>query len=53
MSPAERLRKAFDLSAFALALFRTGLARRFPHLTEAELDRLARERLRRCHSRNS
>jgi hypothetical protein len=53
MSPQARLRKAFELSAFTRALFRTGLARRFPGLSRVELDRLARKRLERCHNRNS
>lgn len=53
MSPQARLRKAFELSVFTRALFRTGLARRFPELSTAELDRLVRTRLERCHNRNS
>ena len=52
MSPQARLRKAFELSAFTLALFRAGLARRFPELSAAEIDRLVRDRLERCHNRN-
>jgi hypothetical protein len=52
MSPEARLRKAFELSAFARALFRTGLRRRFPHLSEPELEGLVRDRLERCHNRN-
>jgi hypothetical protein len=52
MSPQARLHKAFELSTFTLALFRAGLARRFSLLSAAEIDRLARERLQRCHNRN-
>jgi hypothetical protein len=52
MSPQARLCKAFELSTLSLALFRAGLARRFPDLSVAELDRLARDRLERCHNRN-
>jgi hypothetical protein len=52
MSPQARLRKAFELSAFARALFRAGLARRFPELSAPELDHLARDRLERCRNRN-
>ena len=52
MSPQARLRKAFELSTFTRALFRTGLARRFPALGRAELDRLMRDRLERCPNRN-
>ena len=53
MSPQARLRKAFELSTLTVALFRTGLARRFPDLDAVELDRLVRNRLERCHNRNS
>lgn len=53
MSPQARLRKAFELSGFTRALFRAGLARRFPGLSRAELDRLVRNRVERCHNRNS
>jgi hypothetical protein len=52
MTPAQRLRKAFELGASARALFEHGLRRRFPDLGEAELARLVRERLDRCHNRN-
>lgn len=53
MSPQARLRKAFELSGFTRALFRAGLARRFPGLSRVELDRLLRNRLDRCRNRNS
>ena len=52
MSPQARLRKAFELSAFTRALFRAGLARRFPDSSAAELDRLAQDRLEKCHNRS-
>lgn len=52
MSPQARLCKAFELSIFTRALFRTGLARRFPALSGVELDGLMRDRLERCHNRN-
>lgn len=52
MSPEARLRKAFELSSFARALFRTGLRRRFPHLNTAQLHDLELDRLERCHNRN-
>lgn len=52
MSPAARLRKAFELSSFARALFRTGLGRRFPHLDAAGLRHLELDRLERCRNRN-
>jgi len=52
MSPQARLRKAFELSAFTRALFCAGLARRFRDSSATELDRLARDRLEKCHNRN-
>ena len=42
MGPEVRLRKAFELSAFARALFRTGLERRFPGLDVDALRQLER-----------
>jgi hypothetical protein len=52
MTPEQRLRKAFDLSEFAKALFLQGLRTRFPDLSDDEFDRLARKRLDKCHNRN-
>ena len=52
MSPQARLRRAFELSDLSVALFRAGMARRFPNLSLAELERRVRERLDRCHNRN-
>lgn len=52
MTPEQRLRKAFELSDFAKALFLHGLRRRFPGLSDDEFDRLARERLEKCHNRS-
>jgi hypothetical protein len=52
MTPEQRLRKAFELTASACALFELGLRRRFPALDEAAFARLLRERLDRCHNRN-
>jgi hypothetical protein len=52
LSPEQRLRKAFDLSAFAKALFVEGLRKRFPHVTGAEFKRILLDRLARCHNRN-
>ena len=34
MTPAERLAKAFELSAFSKQLFFEGLRKRFPHLAD-------------------
>jgi hypothetical protein len=52
MSPEQRLLKAFELSAFAKALFAQGLRERFPEATEEELKRLLLSRLEKCHNRN-
>ena len=52
LSPQARLCKAFELSAFTRALLRAGLARRFPDSSATELDRLAQDRLEKCHNRN-
>ena len=52
MTPAQRLEKAFELSADMKRLFLTGLRARFPDLSERELHRLALERLAKCHNRN-
>jgi hypothetical protein len=53
MSPEARLRKAFELSIFTRELFLHGLKRRFPELSEHQLDDLARRRLEKCHNRIS
>lgn len=52
MSPAQRLDKAFELSADAKRLFLAGLQARFPDLSPQDLHRLALERLSKCHNRN-
>jgi len=52
MRPADRLAKAFELSAFTKQLFFQGLRKRFPHLRDEELHHLALRRLAKCHNRN-
>ena len=52
MTPEQRLRKAFELTATTRALLALGLRRRFPELDAAALTRLLRQRLDRCHNRN-
>jgi len=52
MTPEQRLMKSFELTQFSQALFRQGLAKRFPELTQDELHRLYLERLEKCHNRN-
>jgi hypothetical protein len=52
MSPGQRLAKAFELSAFVKSLFREGLRKRFPELSNEEFHKLYLERLAKCHNRN-
>jgi hypothetical protein len=52
MSPEQRLRKAFELSALSRDLFLCGLRKRFPHLSSDEVKRLLMERLEKCHNWN-
>jgi len=52
MTPDQRLRRAFELSAFTKELFVHGLRKRFPDLPEDEFARLLRDRLDKCHNRN-
>lgn len=51
LSPEDRLRKAFELSDLARALFRQGLRSRFPNLSEDDLHRLYLDRLARSRDR--
>jgi hypothetical protein len=52
MTPAQRLKKAFELSEFARKLFEHGLRKRFPDMPEEEFRQLLRKRLELCHNRN-
>ena len=52
MSPEQKLRKAFELTDLSRALFAQGLRRRFPSLSEEELQKLLHDRLAKCHNRN-
>ncbi len=52
LTPEQRVRKSFELSAFVRALFEQGLRERFPDLPEPEFRKLLRERLELCHNRN-
>jgi hypothetical protein len=52
MTPEERLKKSFELSELGKNLFREGLKRRFPELSEEELHKLYLERIEKCHNRN-
>ena len=52
MTPAERLRKAWELTEATRELLRSGLRRRFPEATEAEIHAIYVERLNSCHNKN-
>ena len=52
MTPEERLKKAFEMSAFVKKLFKQGLRERFPQLSEDELHSLYLDRLAKCHNCN-
>ncbi len=45
LGPAGRLQKALELSEQTRQIFRQGLRRRFPELSNAQLDELYRERI--------
>lgn len=52
MTPEQRLNKAFDLSEFTLELFKHGLRKQFPDLSEEEFHKIYLERMEKCHNRN-
>jgi hypothetical protein len=52
MTGEQRLLKAFEMSAFTKAIFREGLRKRFPHLSEEDFHTLFLERLALCHNKN-
>ena len=52
LTPAQRLMKAYELSAFSKQLFIDGLRKRFPDLPHDEFHRLLLDRLAKCHNRN-
>ena len=51
MTPEQRLQKAFELTEFSKELFKHGLRKRFPDLSEEEFEKLYLERLELCHNR--
>jgi len=52
MGPEKRLLKALELSAISKQLFMSGLRKRFPDKTEAEIKELYLQRLAKCYNRN-
>ena len=53
LTPEQRLRKAFELTAMTRELARAGVARQHPDLGSEEIDRLTRDRIMSWHSRTS
>ena len=53
MTPEQRLRKAFELTAMTRELARAGVSRQHPDLDPEEIDRLTRERIMSWHSKTS
>ena len=52
MTPEQRLLKAFELSRMSRELFLAGLRKRFPDLSDEELQRVYLKRIAKCHNRN-
>jgi hypothetical protein len=52
MTPEQRLRKAFEMSAFVKKLFTACLRKRHAELNEADFHPLWLKRLEKCHNRN-
>lgn len=52
MTPDQRLAKAFELSDLSKQLFKEGLRKQFPELSDDDFHRLYLERLAKCHNRN-
>jgi hypothetical protein len=52
MTPEQRLEKSLELSELIRDLFKHGLRKRFPELSEEEFHKLYLERLDLCHNRN-
>lgn len=52
MTPEQRLAKAIELGELSRELLRAGLRQRFPEADEAELERLYRRQVEKCHNRD-
>lgn len=52
MTPQERLDKAIELTENSRYLFRLGLRKRHPELSDEVFQQLYVERLSKCHNRN-
>lgn len=52
MTPQQRIKQAMDLSDFTREMFRRGLRKVNPELSEEEFQKLYLERMEKCHNRN-
>jgi len=52
MTPAQRLKKAFELSEFTKQLSACGLRKRYPELPDTEFRKIFLEHMEKCHNRN-
>lgn len=52
MTPEQRVKKAFELSEFSKSLFKQGLRKQFPDLSEEEFHQLYLKRIALCYNRN-
>ena len=52
MTPEQRLKTAMELSDWTKRIFKDGLRKTFPQLSDEQLHRIYLERLARCHNRN-
>jgi hypothetical protein len=52
MTPEQRLKKAIELSDMTKRLFRQGLRKANPDLSEEDFQKLYLERMGRCHNQN-
>ena len=52
MTPAQKLRTAFELSELSRSLFLDGLRSLFPDATKDELHQIFLKRIEKCHNRN-
>lgn len=52
LTPAQRLNKAIEMSELVKRLFRNGLRKANPNLSQEHFHKLYLERLELCHNRN-
>jgi hypothetical protein len=52
MTPEQKFKKVYEVTAMSRQLFRLGLRQRFPELSEEELHELYLRKLAECHNQN-